>query len=244
MNNTSNSPANNEESDPFAIMQQYMEALQERAKKDPIINGPEYILSGQWGMVQNGKRYTQSQMSATDLKSILVVPANAQIIEKETVTHNIAEIKQIISGFASKHPIRFINNINDLIFKYYNDNIIEIYVQKSLGFHGHPPASIDMRVCHKNMGIASHEENSKLFIGSFGEWRNMEGAARVNLIFLIPKHIKYETSNRLAGDYNIVNGEGEMFGGWWYGATNCGTEWNKIEEQADHKHSYKVHDQK
>eukprot|EP01083_Nonionella_stella_P291342 991404_1 len=215
-------------------MRQYMAALQERANKEPIIDGPEYILHRNTGMVQNGERYSKAEIvTDIDFKYMLIVPQSAKVIQNDLGTKKQNQL--LICGFAKNYALCHMDNINKLILKYYYESIIQIYIVKRLTFYGHPPASIDIRVCHKNMGIATREADSCLFVGSYGEWCNMEGAAEVYLVFLVPKQIPHKKSNVIRG----VDGEGDTVGGWWYGASNCNKDWIKIKEEADPQHWFK-----
>jgi hypothetical protein len=68
-----------------------------------------------------------------------------------------------------------------------NGTLVVIYVQKHLGYHGHPPEPMSIREHRKKMGCSVKAEEDLLVFAPFGDWRTIEGGAIVQISFNVPE---------------------------------------------------------
>jgi hypothetical protein len=107
---------------------------------------------------------------------------------------------------------------------------IELFVEKSLGFAGHPPAPMPAAGLQRNMGCATHTEGSDLVLATFGEWdSHIEGSASLELFVRVPIGTTVVRRVGLEGDESAavawpesVPYEKQEAGrvGYWYAPTN------------------------
>jgi hypothetical protein len=125
---------------------------------------------------------------------------------------------------------------------------VEIYLEKSLDFFGHPPSPMHIRDAREYMGIASREEKDAIFIATFGEWdSHVEGAASIRILLCVPEKVELKKAERLSGEESKAHFNED--GSWiklidspqfkkcyWYGAITPKEGWNRIETQPDLEH--------
>jgi hypothetical protein len=91
------------------------------------------------------------------------------------------------------------------------DGRIEIYIEKTLEFGGHPGELMSIRNERKNMGCVMKSEADKLIIATYGEWdSNIEGGAFIQaLVIRVPDKLKVETRKGLSGPILARKGFGK-----------------------------------
>jgi hypothetical protein len=70
-----------------------------------------------------------------------------------------------------------------------NGSLVVVYVQKHLGYHGHPEKSMSIRDYRKKMGCSVKPEDDVLVFAAYGGWSTIEGGARVQISFKVPEGI-------------------------------------------------------
>lgn len=118
---------------------------------------------------------------------------------------------------------------------------IELYVEKHLGFAGHPPQPITQASVSRNMGLASRVVNGEQLLSTFGEWDSrVEGSAQVLLLVRVDEGTVTKRAG-LAGDGSLASTWPEPASakenagrvGYWYGTPNPAPGWTRISGQAD-----------
>jgi hypothetical protein len=114
---------------------------------------------------------------------------------------------------------------------------LQIFMKKTLSFHGHPPEPMSIRLARKNMGCALQIEKDGLVVATFGEWdSHIEGGANMNVLFVLPKGHELEKRAKLSGENSVGrewNGKyltkpREVTEGYWYGPSIPGVGWEAI----------------
>ncbi|MCP4614155.1 MAG: hypothetical protein GY845_36175 [Planctomycetes bacterium] len=128
---------------------------------------------------------------------------------------------------------------------------VEIYLEKSLEFFGHPPSPMHIRDAREYMGIALREEKDAILVATFGEWdSHVEGGASIRVFVCVPEKMELKTVKQLSGEESKAYFDED--GSWmklmdspqfkkcyWYGAITPKEGWHKIETQPDMKHRAK-----
>jgi hypothetical protein len=84
---------------------------------------------------------------------------------------------------------------------------IAIYMEKHLGYGGHPAESMSIRWVRDYMGCAFQKEDGILTLATFGEWdSHIEGAALMRLLLKIPEGIEIRTRPGLSGEHSKAQG--------------------------------------
>lgn len=116
--------------------------------------------------------------------------------------------------------------------------MIQVLLNKTLGFAGHPPEKMSIRTGRNNLGLASRREGDVLVVGTFGEFSTKEGGANMKLRFVVPKGTPLDRRAELSGGSSSVH-KGQdreprdpKFG-YWYGPTTPAKGWTKIETKPD-----------
>jgi len=65
--------------------------------------------------------------------------------------------------------------------------LVVLYVQKHLGYHGHPGDPMSIREHRKKMGCSVKPEDDVLVFATYGEWSTIEGGAHVQISFNVPE---------------------------------------------------------
>ncbi len=69
----------------------------------------------------------------------------------------------------------------------------EIFMKKTLGYHGHPDKPMSIRKDRKNMGCKVKVEGRSLVLAPYGEWDSrIEGGASVRMVLAVPEGIEIE----------------------------------------------------
>jgi len=111
---------------------------------------------------------------------------------------------------------------------------IQLYMAKTLGFVGHPPAKMNMHSARRYMGCAIRREDDNLYIATFGEWDSKkEGGARLKLVAIVPKDAQIEVRKKLSGPESIAQEHtvpklAALTNGWWYGPVSPVQGWTAI----------------
>jgi len=125
---------------------------------------------------------------------------------------------------------------------------VEIYLEKRLNFHGHPPSPMHIRDAREYMGIASREEKDAVFIATFGEWDSrIEGGAFIRMFVCVPDKVELKKAKRLSGEESKAYFDEDS--AWmklmdspqfkkcyWYGAITPKEGWHRIVTQPDIEH--------
>jgi hypothetical protein len=120
---------------------------------------------------------------------------------------------------------------------------LQLYMKKTLGFGGHPPEAMSIKQVRNYMGCAVQVEKTALVIATFGEWdSHIEGGARMQVVFVVPKGIDVERRSKLSGESSICSRawEGgyltkpvEVKEGYWYGPASPAEGWKAIKAVHD-----------
>ena len=112
---------------------------------------------------------------------------------------------------------------------------IDVFVQKALGFRGHPPEPMPLAGLRQNFGVASRSENKTLELATFGEFATKEGGASLRLVIQVPtglavvRHAEYSGVNSAATDWKGDKRSptaGRV--GYWYATPNPGSGWQRL----------------
>jgi hypothetical protein len=120
---------------------------------------------------------------------------------------------------------------------------LQVFMKKTLSFHGHPPESMSIRQARRNMGCALQIEKDAVVVATFGEWHTIEGGADMKLLFVVPKGIEIEQRTKLSGVNSIghdwkgkyLTKPVEVKEGYWYGPATPGEGWEAIAAVPDHE---------
>ena len=119
---------------------------------------------------------------------------------------------------------------------------LEIYMEKTLGFVGHPPESMSIKKTRKEMGCTCRADGDSLMVATYGEWNShIEGGASMQLLFVVPKSIEIETDESLSGedskglewDGGYLTKPKNFEEGYWYGPASSATGWSAIPDIPD-----------
>jgi hypothetical protein len=119
---------------------------------------------------------------------------------------------------------------------------IEIYMEKSLHFGGHPPEPMSIRQARKHMGCACRVEQDKLLIATYGEWdSHIEGRASMGLLLRVPEGLRVETRDDLSGEDSAgrewhgayLTKPKEVTDGYWYGPASPAEGWTAVPSVPD-----------
>jgi hypothetical protein len=77
----------------------------------------------------------------------------------------------------------------------------EFFLEKELGFAGHPGARLSPATARSNMGVATKTEGDKLVVATYGEWNShIEGGAAVGLVVRVPEGSRVFRRPGLSGE--------------------------------------------
>jgi hypothetical protein len=111
---------------------------------------------------------------------------------------------------------------------------IELYMEKHLDFHGHPPKSMSVRWARDYMGCAVKQDDGELTLATFGEWDSKEGGATMQLAIKIPHWFAAKTRSDLSGAQSEAQGPVTAVDrGYWYGPSSPGAGWQRLESEPD-----------
>jgi hypothetical protein len=123
-----------------------------------------------------------------------------------------------------------------------DDQRLQIFMQKTLSFAGHPTEPISIRTARKNMGCAVKAEQEALVVATFGEWDSrIEGGANIRVVLIVPAGIEVERRAQLSGpksDGHEWHGQyltkpKEVEEGYWYGPATPADGWRAIPDVPD-----------
>jgi hypothetical protein len=121
---------------------------------------------------------------------------------------------------------------------------LQVFMRKTLSFHGHPPEPMSVWTARKNMGCAVKAEGETLHLATFGEWDSrIEGGASMCLMLLVPEGVEVEKRSRMSGPDSVGrewNGQyltkpKDAKGGYWYGPASPAEGWAAIPDVPDPK---------
>lgn len=125
-----------------------------------------------------------------------------------------------------------------------NEGSITIFLEKEFGFVGHPPYQMHIRDARNYMGCAYKAEGKSVKIATYGEWENIEGAASIRMLFVIPKKLTLKKEEGLSGWNSIGHtDDSEWFMSmidinefqkcYWYGPISPAEGWTRIDTVPD-----------
>lgn len=107
---------------------------------------------------------------------------------------------------------------------------VELFMEKRLGYAGHPPERMPLNGLQRNMGCAMHADGSDLIVATFGEWDSrIEGSALLLLLVRVPEGTPVLRRRGLSGDRSVatawpesVSWERQTQGrvGYWFAPTS------------------------
>jgi hypothetical protein len=119
---------------------------------------------------------------------------------------------------------------------------IQVFMKKSMSFHGHPPESMSIRHARKNMGCAVKRDGQGLVLATFGEWdSHIEGGTRMKLVVAVPEGIEVEQKEGLSGEDSAgqewhgtyITKPRDAKGGYWYGPASPAEGWEALPDVPD-----------
>lgn len=123
-------------------------------------------------------------------------------------------------------------------------NEFQVFMKKTLGFAGHPPERMSIRVVRKYMGCAVKVEGDSLMLATFGEWDSqIEGGTRMRVVLVLPQNFPVETRAGLSGpESSGREWHGEYLTkpkgvkeGYWYGPASPAQGWMAVPDSRDPK---------
>lgn len=77
---------------------------------------------------------------------------------------------------------------------------IEVFMEKSLNYGGHPPDPMSIRIQRKKMGCVHKIERDKVVVATYGEWNsNIEGGTSMKVLIRVPDGLLVGTRKGLSG---------------------------------------------
>jgi hypothetical protein len=122
------------------------------------------------------------------------------------------------------------------------NNKLQLYMEKSLDFLGHPPEPMSIQTARKNMGTAVKRDGDALVVATFGEWdSHIEGGAAMRLVIVVPNGMKVEQKPGLSGPDSAgqewhgkyLTKPKEVKEGYWYGPASPANGWTAIPDVPD-----------
>lgn len=115
---------------------------------------------------------------------------------------------------------------------------IEIFIKKTLSYHGHPPGSITVLDAREAMGVSHRIDDKQFILATYGEWDSrIEGGASIRLLLRIPQEMSYTTRQGLSGSDSEACGGFGMFHTEdhvnWYVDAKPLDGWTAIQTEAD-----------
>jgi hypothetical protein len=119
---------------------------------------------------------------------------------------------------------------------------LKIYMEKTLGFFGHPPKSMSIKDARKTMGCACRMDGESLIVATYGEWdSHIEGGRSMRLLFVVPESVDVETDETLAGeeskgrkwDGQFLTKPKDAENGHWHGPVIPSSDWHAIPDVPD-----------
>jgi hypothetical protein len=114
-------------------------------------------------------------------------------------------------------------------------NVI-VYLERWVDFYGHPPRPITPLTARRSMGCAWLREGKLVWLATYGEWSNMEGAARTEVVVVVPSDVTVE---RFGGPYGVRTAYETRWSVWpydpdyWYAYPHPAEGWSVVETQPD-----------
>jgi hypothetical protein len=119
---------------------------------------------------------------------------------------------------------------------------VEVFMEKTLAFGGHPPERMSIRMARDHMGVGCKTEDGKVILATYGEWDSqIEGGAFLRLLVRVPEGVPVERRADLSGPESVGrewHGEyltkpAEVRGGYWYGPASPGPGWQALRGEPD-----------
>jgi hypothetical protein len=115
---------------------------------------------------------------------------------------------------------------------------IEVYLEKSLDYWGHPHRFMSIREERKAMGCASRSDAHQLAIATWGEWNDdLEGGAQMKVLIRVPPGLRIEARKGLSGP--IIIGPRGSGGSPRTKVTPGKDGWKAISDEPDPRHTAK-----
>ncbi len=93
---------------------------------------------------------------------------------------------------------------------------LQIFMEKTLSFGGHPAESMSVRTERREMGCAFKMEEATMVLATFGEWSSKEGGAHMRLVLVAPPGWEIEKRAKLSGSDSAAKDQhsGKQAAGW------------------------------
>ena len=89
---------------------------------------------------------------------------------------------------------------NSAVVEEYDGKSVRFFVTKTMHCVGHPPSEMRLEDARAYFGIAHKSEGEVHWIGTFGEWANRGGAAKLRMLVLVPRGQSVRKSADLEGE--------------------------------------------
>ena len=103
---------------------------------------------------------------------------------------------------------------------------IRLFMEKRLGFAGHPTELWSIRDLRKNMGCAIKIDDGNLVIGTFGEFHTIEGGTYMRLVAFVPEGLNVELRKGLSGHNSAAESQDE-------GPRRPASGWQELPDEPD-----------
>lgn len=118
---------------------------------------------------------------------------------------------------------------------------VRVHARKRLDFAGRPPRPINLATARRAMGLAVKRTETEVLCGTFGEWRNMEGSASIDLCFVVPLHVAFARREGLDGPNSVAGLHDPLWWfahrqddpSYWYAASVPADGWTLVRSQPD-----------
>ena len=120
---------------------------------------------------------------------------------------------------------------------------ILLFLEKRMGFGGHPPEPMSIQGARKNMGCAFRKEGDALIIATFGEFSTMEGGTDMKVVAILPDGVAMDQRKGLSGPKSAAQEWHGLYlskpkdakDGYWYGPASPSENWAAIPTVPDLK---------
>lgn len=83
-------------------------------------------------------------------------------------------------------------------------NLVLVRIEKTLGYMGHPPQSVDFEVLGQAAQCVYRVDGVRMFFSTIGEFSSPEGGMVINLTFQVPAQVNVERSSHMSGSESMA----------------------------------------
>jgi hypothetical protein len=113
---------------------------------------------------------------------------------------------------------------------------VQIFMEKHLAFIGDPPEAMSIRWARNYMGCASKRTDEYISIATYGEWRAVQGEAKIRLLIKAPGDVRIVPCPGFSGENSQAHqgkSAEKVKEGYWFGPASPGEGWESIPSVPD-----------